>query len=177
MLVREMSFSAMAWASRQLPECAHQKLLLLMLASHVNDETGLCNPSINTLALECCMGPTSVKKHLGALERLGLIVKQSGSRTQSNHYKLSTGVGRHAANVGRGATKGRAAGDQGVGRGATTKQEKETGNINITYSVPKTYGPDAVDNSAKERALAKIKTLGESIRLTAPPTPRTPFRK
>lgn len=170
MLVREMSFSAMAWASRQLPECAHQKLLLLMLASHHNEKTGLCNPSIKTLALECCMGPTSVKKHLMALERLGLIVKHSGSRTESNTYKLSTGVGRHA-------TKGRAAGDLGVGRGATTKQEKETGNINITYSVPKTYGPDAVDNSAKERALAKIRMLGESIRLTAPPTPRTPFRK
>lgn len=172
-----MSFSAMAWASQQLPECAHQKLLLMMLASHHNDKTGLCNPSIKTLALECCMGPTSVKKHLLALERLGLIVKQSGNRTQSNTYKLSTSGANHGREVGRHTTKGRAAGDQGVGRGATTKQEVETVNINI--SKPNTYllrEQTPVDNSRLSVVQSIGERLGAALTIKSPPTPRTPFR-
>jgi len=184
-----MSFSALAWASRQLPECAHQKLLLMMLASHYNDQTGLCNPSIKTLALECCMGPTSVKKHLTALEKLGLIVRVSGSRTQSNTYKLSTGVVQEVhysgPQVGPQTTKGRSPRDQGVGRGATTKQEEETGNINrelITHGsnnskhVSVTYGEGAVDKLGQAKVQAIGHELGKLLTAGTQPSPRTPFR-
>jgi len=184
-----MSFSALAWASRQLPECAHQKLLLLMLASHHNEQTGLCNPSIKTLAFECCMGPTSVKKHLAALERLGLIVRQSGSRTQSNTYKLSTGVVQEGhqlgPQVGPDTTKGRSPRDQGVGRGATTKQEEETGNINREHKtkekvsrspVSDTYSVGPVDKVGQAKVQAIGQELGKLLTAATPPTPRTPFR-
>ena len=63
----------MTWAVAQ--DCANsgQKLVLLMLANYCNGHTGQCNPSHKRLAAECCMGVSTLKNHLLALEESGLI--------------------------------------------------------------------------------------------------------
>lgn len=70
-----MSFEAMAWAVKQETANSGQKLVLLMLADYTNDDTGQCNPSHERLAAKCCMGVATLKRHIDALEGLGLLTK------------------------------------------------------------------------------------------------------
>jgi len=150
-----MAFNAMAWATQQtLPSL--QKLLLIMLASHVNPKTRQCNPSHATLAQECGLGITAVKTHLRSLEQSGLISVQRTSKDgikQSNHYALSIpeGVGRHAAIDGRHTTHHRSPRDHGVGRHAAIKQKEET--------VIET----AVSEEVRQERLAMLKNLKQMI--------------
>ena len=87
-----MSFEAMTWAVRQSPTNSGQKLVLLLLANHANGHTGQCNPSQNLLAEECCMGLTTLRRHLTDLEELGLIQiehKYSDNLKRPNQYVLN----------------------------------------------------------------------------------------
>lgn len=68
-----MSFEAMAWAVKQETANSGQKLVLLMLANHSNGHTGQCNPSQTLLANECCMGLSTLRRHIGELEAIGLL--------------------------------------------------------------------------------------------------------
>lgn len=68
-----MSFEAMAWAVEQETANSGQKLVLLLLANHTNGHTGQCNPSQGLLAKECCMGISTLRRHLLDLEAAGLI--------------------------------------------------------------------------------------------------------
>ena len=68
-----MSFEVMAWAVEQDVSNAGQKLVLLLLANHTNGHTGQCNPSQTLLAKECCMGLSTLRRHLIELEEAGLI--------------------------------------------------------------------------------------------------------
>ena len=68
------------------------KIVLYWLADHHNGETGLCFPSLKTLAGECEMDVATVKRHLAALEDMGLIERhkrhrENGSQT-STQYML-----------------------------------------------------------------------------------------
>ena len=68
-----MSFEVMAWAVDQETANSGQKLVLLLLANHTNGHTGQCNPSQSLLAKECCMGLSTLRRHLLDLEEAGLI--------------------------------------------------------------------------------------------------------
>lgn len=68
-----MSFEVMAWAVEQETANSGQKLVLLLLANHTNGHTGQCNPSQGLLAKECCMGLSTLRRHLLDLEAAGLI--------------------------------------------------------------------------------------------------------
>lgn len=68
-----MAFEVMAWAVEQDVPNAGQKLVLLLLANHTNGHTGQCNPSQGLLAKECCMGLSTLRRHLIELEEQGLI--------------------------------------------------------------------------------------------------------
>ena len=92
-----MSFKSMAWAAAQQPPSCHDKLVLLQLASHVNANTGLCNPSIDTLARECILSRRRVIMSIQSLEEAGFIevMRSSTDRKKNvNTYKLSTVVHR-----------------------------------------------------------------------------------
>lgn len=83
--------TALAMKQRGLKPSA--KIVLYWLADHHNEETGLCFPSLKTLATECEMNKSTLIRHLDALEELGLILRdkrdrQNGSRT-SNSYRLT----------------------------------------------------------------------------------------
>ena len=63
----------MTWAVEQPCTSPGQKLALLMLANHCNDESGQCVLSHKQLAAECSMGVSTLKRHLQALVDQGLL--------------------------------------------------------------------------------------------------------
>lgn len=154
-----MAFDAMSWATQQeLPSL--QKLILIMLASHVNPKTRQCNPSHATLARECGMGITAIKKHLSAIEKAGLIQVQRTTKEglkQSNHYTLSTpkGIGRHATIDGRHATYHRSPRDPGIGRHAAIKQKEET--------VIETAQQEEVSEEVKQARITMLQNLKQTL--------------
>ena len=87
-----MSFQAMTWAVEQPCKNAGQKLVLLMLANCTNHHTGQCNPSHSRLSSECCMGVSTLKGHLAALEEDGFITiirRQNEGVDLPNQYQLN----------------------------------------------------------------------------------------
>jgi hypothetical protein len=63
-----MSIEAVAWAKAQRIASAPQKLLYILLADRISNETGTCFPGQELLAEEATMCARSVRTHLNALE-------------------------------------------------------------------------------------------------------------
>ena len=85
-----MSYQAMGWATEQdIP--AMQKIVLLMLANRMNQDTGRCFPSHNRLATECGMSKRSVIRQIEKLEKFGFLSvireTQNGAKIR-NQYVL-----------------------------------------------------------------------------------------
>lgn len=151
-----MSFHALAWATRQQAGSAQAKCLLLILANHINQDTGLCNPSLATLGQSCEMSVSSVKKFLRQLESRGLIRRISGSRTESNRYELVIKeVGRSTPNVGRDTPKGRAQYAQPVGRSLPTNLEVEPGSKTILKK-SSSYKPSEAPRSGMPASIRDV---------------------
>lgn len=115
-----MSFQAMTWAVDQQCQNAGQKLVLLLLSNYCNGHTGQCNPSHKRLADECCIGVSTLKTHLKALEDMGLlsiIHKASDGVQLPNQYMLKIG------GVGQNLAGGGSESDGGVGQNLATNQE------------------------------------------------------
>lgn len=105
-----MSFSAMAWATKQKVP-ATQKLVLLMLASMADNDKGICWPKHSTLAEDCSLSDRSVRDQLKGLESAGLIEiihRSIEGVSLSNCYRLNL------AGVGQQLPGGVAAGSGGV---------------------------------------------------------------
>lgn len=84
----------MTWAVKQKTANAGQKLVLLLLANHANGHTGQCNPSQGLLATECCMGLSTLRRHLIDLEEQGFIQvvhKFADNMKRPNQYYLNIG--------------------------------------------------------------------------------------
>ena len=85
-----MSFTAMAWASKQKVKSANQKLVLLMLANYADDEDK-CWPSKKTLSEVCCMSKTAICTSILKLEEAGFLKVEKREGT-SSIIRLNTGV-------------------------------------------------------------------------------------
>jgi hypothetical protein len=85
-----MSFSAMAWASKQKVKSASQKLVLLMLANYADDQDK-CWPSKQTLADMCCLSKSGICKTISQLEDSGLLQVEKRDGT-SSLIRLNTDV-------------------------------------------------------------------------------------
>lgn len=97
-----MSLTAIRAAMRLIPEidvtpCA--KLVLLALANRHNQETGRCDPSIETIAKDVAVSPRSVQNGLRELEAVKAIVtverKQRtgrGKKNLTNRYRILGGA-------------------------------------------------------------------------------------
>jgi hypothetical protein len=84
----------MTWAVKQTTANSGQKLVLLLLANHANGYSGQCNPSQGLLAAECCMGLSTLRRHLLDLEEQGLIEvvhKFADNMKRPNQYHLNIG--------------------------------------------------------------------------------------
>jgi hypothetical protein len=93
-LEKQMSFEAMTWAVKQTTANAGQKLVLLLLANHANGHTGQCNPSQGLLATECCMGLSTLRRHLIDLEHDGhirIVHKFAENMKRPSQYYLNIG--------------------------------------------------------------------------------------
>lgn len=68
------------------------RLVAVMLMYHFNRKTGLCFPSVATLATACGCQPTTIKKALNELKDMGFISWETKqlpkSSTRVNHYNL-----------------------------------------------------------------------------------------
>lgn len=85
-----MSFTAMAWASKQKVKSSSQKLVLLMLANYADDQDK-CWPSKQTLAEMCCMSKSGICKIITQLETAGFLVTEKRDGT-SSIIRLNMGV-------------------------------------------------------------------------------------
>ena len=85
-----MSFTAMAWASKQKVKTSTQKLVLLMLANYADDEDK-CWPSKQTLADTCCMSKAAICNNISKLQEAGFLKVEKREGT-SSIIRLNTGV-------------------------------------------------------------------------------------
>lgn len=87
-----MSGQALIWAANVRGLKPATKIVLIQLAERHNKDTGLCNPSIKTLAEDCEMDRTTVMRHIEVLEGLGLITTQTAGNQDggraNNQYLL-----------------------------------------------------------------------------------------
>lgn len=118
----------MTWAVSQQCANAGQKLTLLMLANYCNSHTGQCNPSHKRLAFECCVGVSTLKNHLLALEESGLIEivrRFADGVALPNQYVLNFegGGSRIDGGVGQNLAEGGSESGRGVGQNLATNQE------------------------------------------------------
>lgn len=96
--------TALAMKQRGLKPAA--KIVLYWLADHHNSETGMCFPSLKTLAKECEMDVATVKRHLIHLEDAGLIERnkrhrENGSQTSTQYIlRLFEGLAQNAPTPG-----------------------------------------------------------------------------
>lgn len=79
-----MSYSIIAMVYKEQNTKGSERLLLLVLAYHANDE-GTCSPSLQTLADECCCSRRFVYKLTAKLKARGYITTQMRLGT-NNEY-------------------------------------------------------------------------------------------
>jgi predicted transcriptional regulator len=88
-----MSVKLMALAF-ELPIQPSEKLVMLALCDHANDEGGSCHPTIDKIASKASVSDRTVRRILAKLVEIGLIslVKSGGGRNGnygiSNHYQI-----------------------------------------------------------------------------------------
>lgn len=78
-----MSVQALAWAWKTTTGSSGQRLVLLALADTAND-TGECWPGVEHLADKTLISERQVRRHLDALERLGLLTRRRRRRPDGN---------------------------------------------------------------------------------------------
>lgn len=122
-----MSGQALIWAANVRGLKPMTKIVLIQLSERHNKDTGLCNPSIKTLADDCEMDRSTVIRHLESLETFGLVTRvrkgnDDGGRA-SNEYVLhmpeqvKTDVSTHLKS--QSATGVKSQSDGGLSRRAT----------------------------------------------------------
>ncbi len=129
-----MSFTAMAWASKQKVNTASQKLVLLMLANYADDEDK-CWPSKKTLADVCCLSKAAICSNILKLEEGGFLSVEKREGT-SSIIRLNTGVqqvDRGCPSNGQGVSSRKTGGVQQVDTNLSYTQSKEP--ITETISV------------------------------------------
>lgn len=136
-----MSFQAMTWAVQQDCGSAPAKLILLMLANDTNSNTGRCDPSHKTLAVQCNMSISTVKNNIKKLEEMGfltIIHRSNEGVNLPNQYQLNMLSSRSLGDgVGQEITEGGAGDNRGVGQEMATNQEYKPGNKTIRKKIPK----------------------------------------
>lgn len=80
-----MSLRALTWAWGVEDVSSTQKLVLLALADHKNEQTGRCDPSVERIARRTCLSERAVRGALAALADRGLIVIERRVGTSSRY--------------------------------------------------------------------------------------------
>ena len=90
-----MSFELVNEILQRLALSGVAKLTLAVLASHVNHESGVCNPSVALLASEAGLSERTVQRVLRLLESAGVVevVEAGGGRSWKSSYRIHPGKG------------------------------------------------------------------------------------
>lgn len=135
-----MSFTAMAWASKQKVNTASQKLVLLMLANYADDEDK-CWPSKKTLADVCCLSKAAICSNIVKLEEGGFLSVEKREGT-SSIIRLNTGVHK--------ADRGCPSNGQGVSSRKTGGVQPMDTNLSYTLSTETITETISVDSEFEE---------------------------
>lgn len=84
-----MSWQATAWAISQVTGDPARKMVLMALADRHHPDTGECFPSHERIAIDAEMHESTVRRHLRALEEMGIIRRQR--RHDARGYRTSDG--------------------------------------------------------------------------------------
>lgn len=166
-----MSYSALGWAAGQRCKTSAEKLVLVQLAYHANQETGRCNPSVSLLAAEASLSDSTVKRALRGLVEQGLVEIRSGREgfNTSNNYLLRWfTMDQHVGSSRpiRSSTMTHTVGSPRPTNMSNTEQVKEQelkkdmSHVHVRHvgtGIPDL--PPRVDSEAKRRALAKLAEL------------------
>ena len=86
-----LSFKALGYVW-DYPLCPRDKLVLLALADHANDEDFTCFPSMRRMARKTGYSTTTIQRAIDSLENLGLITRERRKRNNliqmANLYTL-----------------------------------------------------------------------------------------
>lgn len=88
-----MSFRHLRWALKKTLPC-REKVVLVNLADHMNGKTGRCFPAHATIAEECGLSETSVKRALDRLQEhhlITIIPRRLGAMRLPNQYDRHLG--------------------------------------------------------------------------------------
>ena len=152
-----MSVLAMAWVWKQRGLTQGQKLVLMAIADHADDD-GVCYPGIATLADKCECSERKIIYTIGELVKMGLLSKTrrtfkgagSGRGSTSNCYSLA--VNNQSANIAhRSTTNVKKRDDQCEKTCATYKEEpsEEPSDSPLNPPTPKfPYLPEWVPSDA-----------------------------
>ena len=158
-----MSYSALGWAAGQRCKTSAEKLVLVQLAYHANQETGRCNPSVSLLAAESSLSDSTVKRALRGLAEQGLIQIRSGREgfNTSNNYLLRWfTMDQH---VGSPRPDGWVTMTHTVGSPRPTNRVLGTGNeqgsLKREYCVREPVAPPEPNPQARQEALRKLQEL------------------
>lgn len=122
-----MSMSLMAKAMGISVGNPLRKLVLIKLADNANDQ-GECWPSYQHVADQCEIGRSTVKGHIRALEKMGLLrreYRKNGDLNQSNlfYLTLDNQVKKASGKGGAGAAPGQELPEGGAGAARGVGQE------------------------------------------------------
>lgn len=92
-----MSLAATSWAWQVDGLAPGPKLVLLAIADHHNESTGLCCPSMATLALRAGVSRRSARRHVELLRERGLVsttdrTRANGSFTTHEYHLMGDGA-------------------------------------------------------------------------------------
>ena len=160
-----MSFEAAAWAIKQNPVSAREKLILIVMADCHNKETKVCNPSLQYLCKHAMISKSTLFRCLDSLERQGYFTRDRGNISTRTQYNLR--LGRSITDLGPLQTQ--VGSDTGVGppqtQGRSTtlpqtsnKPGKEPGSTCAPFELFWLTYPKKKSKGAAEKAWKKLST-------------------
>ena len=159
-----MSFSAMAWASKQKTGKSSAKFVLLMLADRAN-EKGVCYPSLDRIASDCEMSRGTVISNIKILSESGFIrvvhrVKDGVSLPNHYHLIMNNSTETGSAKLG-GVVQKLNGGSAKFELGGSAKIEhKPITSSNLSIN-PISFCPDSDECETEQKPKVKRKTASE----------------
>ena len=188
-----MSFECMAWAIKQRAGGVAAKSVLMHLANCTNHQTGVCRPRIKTIAEECEISESTVKRALVQLSDAGLIevvkrfkegvqlandytliMEGVGSGRTQGGFKLNPGVGSNLTPIETGSIETGIEPDKyhdaATGAAVTVGEAQSTGTITAVTGTALTP-PEAQSSEAQTKPLRKRRSpTPQHIPRTPPPS-------
>lgn len=119
-----MSLKCMLWVFESSQSTGSDRLVLLALADHADDETWKCWPSVPRIAHKAKVSERTVQRSIKTLEKIGeLAVEDRGNEHRPNLYEVNPGRRRQSDTLPGGG------GDNDDDGGASMSSKGDTGDV------------------------------------------------